>query len=129
MAFLAQKVIYTTNIWLSLRPLREQRLWNGRDSVIVEKHFLLIIVREFGQTYQQNRRKLRAEAFLSAAIFCKNFDMVSKLMRYKNVRVVFNFPSSLHKVVSSNKYRVQSILCIKTCEVFVSWVVKKSSLR
>ena len=78
------------------------------------EHFLLIIVSEVGQTYQQNGLKLRAEVSSSATIFCKHFDMVSKLMRYKNARVVFNFPSSLHKVVSSSKYRVQSILCTKT---------------
>ena len=89
------------------------------------EHFLLIIVSKVGQTYQQNRRKLREEAFLSATIFCKHFGMVLKLMRYKNARVVFNFPSSLHKVVSSSKHRVQSILCIKTCKVLVSWVVKQ----
>ena len=88
------------------------------------EHLLLIIVNEVGQTYQQNGRKLRAEVFLSATIFCKHFDMVSKLMRCKNARVVFNFPSSLHKVVSSCKHRVQLILCIKTCKVLVSWVAK-----
>ena len=79
-----------------------------------------IIVSEIGQTYQQNGRKLQAEVFLSATIFFKHFDMVSKLMRYKNTRVAFNFPSSLHKVVSSTKHRVQSILCIKTCKVLIS---------
>ena len=82
--------------------------------------FLLIIVSEVGQTYQQNRRKLRAEVFLSATIFCKHFDMVLELMKYKNTRVVFNFPSSLRKVVSSSKHRVQPILCIKSCKVLVS---------
>ena len=93
------------------------------------EHFLLIIVSGIEQTYQQNGRKLRAKVFLSATIFCKHFDMVSKLMRYKNARVVFNFPSSLHKVVSSSKHRVQSILCIKTCKVLVSWVVKQIFLK
>ena len=83
------------------------------------EHFLLIIVSEVGQTYQQNGRKLRAEIFLSATIFCKHFDMVLKLMRYKNAHLVFNFPSSFHKVVNSSKHRLQSILCIKTCKVFV----------
>ena len=99
---------------LPLWPLREQRLWNGRDSFIVGENFLLTIVSEPGQTHQQSGRKLRVEVFLSVTIFCKHFDMVSKLMRYKNARVVFNFPSSLHKVVSNSKYRVQSILCTKT---------------
>ena len=88
------------------------------------------MVSEVGQGYQQNERKLWADIFLSAAIFCKHFDMVSTLMRYKNACVVFNFPSSLHKVVSSNKHRVQSTLCIKTCKVSVSfgmlsWFVKQ----
>ena len=93
-------------------------LYHGRQ-------LFFIIISEVGQTYQQNGRKLWAEVFLSATIFCKHFNMVSKLMRYKNGRVVFNFPSSLHKVVSSSKHRVQSILCIKTCKVLVSWVVKQ----
>ena len=84
-----------------------------------QEHFLLIIVSEVGQTYQQNGCKLRAEDFLSATIFCKHFDMISKLMRYKNARLVFNFRSSFHKVVNSSKHRVQSILCMKTCKVFV----------
>ena len=44
------------------------------------EHFLLIIVSEVGQTYQHNGR--RAEAFLSATVFCKQFDMVSQFMRY-----------------------------------------------
>ena len=87
--------------------------------------FLLIIISEVGQTYQQNGRKLWAEVFLSATIFCKHFDMVSKSMRYKNARVAFSFPSSLHKVVSSSNHRVESILCIKNCKVLVSWVVKQ----
>ena len=89
------------------------------------EHFLLIIVSEVWQTYQQNGPKLRTQVFLSATIFCKHFDMLSKLMRYKNSRVVFNFPSSLHEVVSSSKHRLQSILCIKTCKVLVNWVVKQ----
>ena len=93
------------------------------------EYFLLIIVSEVGQTYQQNRRKLRAEVFLSATIFCKHFDMVSKSMRYKNARVAFSFPSSLHKVVSSSNHRVESILCIKNCKVLVSWVVKQFFLN
>ena len=50
------------------------------------ENVLLILVSKVRQTYQQNGRKLRAEA-----IFCKHFDMASKLMRYKNARVVFNF--------------------------------------
>ena len=89
------------------------------------EHFLLIIISEVGQTYQQNGCKLRAEVFLSATIFSKHFYMVSKLVRYKNTRVVFNFRSSFHKVVRSSKHRVQSILRIKTCKVLVSWVVKQ----
>ena len=89
------------------------------------EHFLLIIVSEVGQSYQQNGGKLRAEIFLSTTISCKHFDMVLKLMRYNNARVVFNFPSSFHKAMSSSKYRVQSILWIKTCKVLVSWVVNQ----
>ena len=86
-------------------------LYHGRQ-------LFFIIISEVGQTYQQNGRKLWAEVFLSATIFCEHFNMASMLMRYKNGRVVFNFPSSLHKVVSSSKHRVQSILSIKTCKVF-----------
>ena len=68
--------------------------------------------------------KLLVKAFLSATIFCKHFDMVSKLMTYENARVIFNFPSSLYKVVKSSKHQVQSILCKQTCKVLVNWVVK-----
>ena len=93
------------------------------------EHFLLITVSKVEQTYQQNWRKLWAEVFSSATIFRKHFNMVSKLIRYKNARVVFNFPSSLHKVVSSSKHRVQSILCIKACKVLISWVVKQNFLK
>ena len=89
------------------------------------EHFLLIIVSGIGQTYQQNGRKLRAKIFLSATIFCKHFYMALKLMRYKNARVVFNFSSSIHKFMSSSKLRVELILCIKTCNVLGSWVVKQ----
>ena len=88
------------------------------------ENFLLIIVSEVGQTYQQNGHKLRVKAFLSATIFCKHFDMVLKLMTYENARVIFNFPSSLYKVVKSSKHQVQSILCKQTCKVLVNWVVK-----
>ena len=82
--------------------------------------FFINIVSEVGQTYRQNGRKLRVEVFLSTTIFCKHLNMASKLMRYENACVVFNFPSSLHKVMSSSKHREQSILCIKTCKVLVS---------
>ena len=100
-------------------------LYRSRDfgmAVILSSSiiFLLIIVREVEQTYQQNRCKLRAEVFFSTTIFCKHFDMVSELMKYKNTRVVFNFPSSLRKVMSSSKHRMRSIFCIKTCKVLVS---------
>ena len=81
-----------------------------------------IILSELEQTYQQNGRKHWAEVFLSTTIFCKHFNMVSKVIRYKNAREVFNFPSSLHKVMSSSKYRVQLTLYIKTCRVLVSSV-------
>ena len=59
-------------------------LYGNRDfgmAVILasSRIFLLIIVSEVGQTYQQNGRKLQAEVFLRATIFCKHFDMVSKL--------------------------------------------------
>ena len=74
---------------------------------------LLIQVSEVVQTYQQNGRKFQAEVFLSLTKFCNHFDMVSKLMIYKYGSVGFNLPSPLHKVVSSSKHRVQSILCIK----------------
>ena len=89
------------------------------------EHFLLTAVSEVGQTYQQNGRKLRGEVFLSATIVCKHLKMVSKLIRYENASVVFNFPSSLHKVVNSSKHRVQSNFCINACKVSVTWVVKQ----
>ena len=50
---------------MCLRLLQEYILWNGRNSAIVENIFLLIIVSEVGQTYQQNGRKLQAMVFLS----------------------------------------------------------------
>ena len=96
-------------------------LWSSRT--------FFINYSEVSQTYKQSGRKLRAEVFLSATIFCKHFNMVSKLMRYKKARMVFNFPSSLHKVMSCSKHQVKSILCIKTCKVLVSWVVKQFFLN
>ena len=96
------------------------------------KYFVLIIISEVGKTYQQIRRKHRAEVFLSVTIFRKHFNMVSKVMRYKSARVVFNFPPPLppprpplHNVVSNCKHRVQSILCIKTSKALVIWVAKQ----
>ena len=118
------------NLYFKFHDFCLSELYGSRDFWMAvirhhREHFLLIIIREVGQTYQQNGRKLRAEVFLSATIFSKHFYMVSKLVRYKNTRVVFNFPSSFHKVVGSSKHRVQSILRIKTCKVLVSSVVKQ----
>ena len=105
-------------LYLMQSFLLSLRLYGSRDfgmAVILSlwRTFFLIIVIEVRQTYQQNGRNL----------------LVSKFTRYKNAPVVFSFPSSLHKVVSSSEHQVQSILCVKPCKVLVSWVVSQIFLK